>query len=100
MELSAMSPASQELAERARPFASLILRRLADVGQVRLAEAIGVSEATISRWKDSDVQRTAEMLLALGLRVWPEDAIILERPDYIALLQMADRGLQAMRDPR
>lgn len=50
--------ASQLNAERdarAREFESLILNRLLSVGQKTVADAIGVSESTVSRWKEGEI---------------------------------------------
>ena len=44
------------------------------MGQVQLAEALGSSEASISRWKTDQIEQCAKALAVLGLKVVPEDA--------------------------
>jgi transcriptional regulator with XRE-family HTH domain len=48
---------------------ALILRSLRDKSQVRIAEALGVSEATVSRLKDEDTPKFAKLLAELDLKV-------------------------------
>lgn len=52
---------------RAREFESLILNRLLSVGQKTVADAIGVSESTVSRWKEGEIERWCKVLALLGL---------------------------------
>lgn len=52
-----------------RKNSAAILRRLASVGQVEVAKALGVDESTVSRMKERDIDRFATMLTKLGLKV-------------------------------
>lgn len=54
--------------ERARKNETLLLQRLASVGQTQLAAAIGVSESTVSRFKDGEFAKIAKLLAALGVK--------------------------------
>lgn len=69
-----MAALSDQQLARSRKIASLILQRLSSVGQVQLAEALGSSEASISRWKTDQIEQCAKALAVLGLKVVPEDA--------------------------
>lgn len=64
-------PLHMSLDEIARNNESLILQRLASVGQSTLAQRIGVSESTISRFKDNEIERISKMLIELGLKIVP-----------------------------
>lgn len=69
-----MTEVSQELRERARKTETILRNQLAEVGQARMAERLGVSESTVSRWKADQVEQLALQLTALGLKVVPLDA--------------------------
>lgn len=70
-----------------------ILRALAQVSQARVAELIGTSETTVSRFKDVGLEQAAALLAACGLKVVSESAQVLE-DDYVrALKLMAGVGL-------
>ncbi len=57
--------------ERARKSTSAVLQRLAPDGTQRnLAQVLGVSEATISRWKE-DIGPVMRLVAQLGLKVVP-----------------------------
>lgn len=70
----------------ARKNASLILRRLAEVSQIVVSEALNVSEATISRLKSKHLESFTAFLAALGLKVVPASAECYE-PGYIEHLR-------------
>jgi len=65
------SESSSYDAERARKAVSLILQRLASVGQVQVAHALGTSESTVSRTVNGDMERLCQILIILGLKVVP-----------------------------
>jgi len=69
-----MAALSEDQLGRSRKIAALILQRLSSVGQVQLAEALGSSEASISRWKTDQIEQCAKALAVLGLKVVPADA--------------------------
>lgn len=86
---AAMETVSDELHARSRKNYSLILKRMGLVGQVRIAQAINVHESTVSRMKESDFERIARMLAAMGLKVVPEDQDTLDRRKIDAMLLLA-----------
>lgn len=57
--------------ERARKNETLLLQRLAAVGQASAAACIGVDDSTVSRMKEKDFQRFSMLLAHLELKVVP-----------------------------
>jgi len=78
-----------DYAATARKNEQLILRALASRGQAPVAQALGTSESTVSRWKDGEVARTAQFLSALGLRVVPVAYRCYDQKTLEALLTLA-----------
>lgn len=67
-----MDSVSPLMDARTRKTAAVILRALASTGQRTVAEAMGISETTVSRMKsDGDLQRMAQLLTALGFKPVP-----------------------------
>lgn len=52
---------------------SVLLRRVASVGQMRLAEHYGISESQFSRTKMERIGQAAEFIAALELDLWPAE---------------------------
>lgn len=80
----------------ARKSQTLILQRLASVGQVRVGEAVGKSETWVSRWKSDDSESCAALLACLGLKVVPAEhqcypAEYIEHLRYFARVGMAQQ---------
>lgn len=84
-----MNTASPLITETTRKNEAAMIRALASVGQKNVAELLGISEATVSRWKDGDLEKTAKSLAAMGLKVVPVDAETIEREDLDALIHGA-----------
>jgi len=70
MSMAESSPAAPE---RARKLHALALQRIARVGQNRIAEEIGVSAATVSRFvsEPDNLERACKVLAAAGLKIVP-----------------------------
>lgn len=68
-----MDSVSSETKTRSRKNHSVILQKLASIGQAKVAESLGVHESTVSRWKDGggDIEKFANVLATLGLQVAP-----------------------------
>ena len=66
----------------ARKCAATILQSLASAGQKPVADALGVSEATVSRMKGDTLESFTALLAALDLKVVPA-AHKCYAPDYI-----------------
>lgn len=89
-----MAEVSTDPRARARKSQSTILQRLAQPGiQSRIAGLLEVDESTVSRWK-GDVERTALILMHLGLKVVDEKKVCVPA-DEIAMLRRAYRLLCA-----
>lgn len=81
----------------ARKSQSTILQRLASVGQRPVADALSVSEATISRMKGEGVESFTAFLAALSLKVVPASSVCypadhIEHLEYFARIGMARAG--------
>ena len=92
-----MAALSPEAAARSRKNAALMLQRLASLGQTAVADALGVSESTVSRWKDGDIEKTAITLAVLGLRVVRDDERTVDPRKLAALVALAADGFEALR---
>lgn len=88
---------SADTLARSRKTAATILQRLSSVGQAALADALGVSESTISRWKDGDIEKTAITLTVLGLRVVRDDEQTVDPDKLRALVALAEDGFAALK---
>lgn len=77
---------------------SVLLNRLASLGQKIYAERIGVSESAVSKRKaDNHFTEMARELSALELQVVPPEAVVVSR-DYLTSVEtLADIGLRAER---
>jgi hypothetical protein len=91
--LDDMNTVSPLLDARSRKTFSILLQSIARVGQIRVATALGVSEATVSRMVSNDFERIALALTAMGLKPVPVDAKCYT-PEHITSLQyFAKRGM-------
>ena len=88
---------SDSLREIARKNETAILQRLASTGQKTVAEALNVSESTISRWKDGDVERTAMLLAFLDLQLVPTGHVMVDPAWLDAVLRLSHDGVGAAR---
>ena len=85
---------------RARKNLAAILSGLAKTGQVNVAKALEVSEATISRFKDSEAPSCARLLSASGLKVVPIEYRCMKPAVATMLLELAGQQIdQLRRDP-
>lgn len=85
-----MTELSQEQAETARKNYSAFLQALASTGQKNLAEALGLSETAISRWKQGDMELATKALAVLGLRIVPLSDPYVPK-DYLSALKVIVR---------
>jgi len=94
-----MPAVSPDRTERARKNLTLILRRLASVGQVRIADGLGISEATVSRWKAEEAEQCAAILALLGVKVVPEEMRCFDPQKIGAILDLAKAHLAEIEKP-
>lgn len=92
--------------ERARKNLAAILTRLSSAGQARAAEAIGVSESTISKMKSkqgdarsSDLELLAGLLAYCGLKVVPVEMRCFNPEKIGAILTLAKDNLANIAGP-
>ncbi|MFU6376396.1 CII family transcriptional regulator [Metapseudomonas otitidis] len=86
---------SQSTEARAREFEALFLHQLVSVGQKTIASAIDVSESTVSRWKEGEIERWCKVIAHLGLQLVPTSAVLVNG-DYLRSLEtLAELGLKA-----
>jgi transcriptional regulator with XRE-family HTH domain len=78
------------LNETARKSRAALLRGLASVGQANVANALGVSETMVSRWKsEGELDRIAALLDLCGLKATPRDHKCYP-PDYVEWLTLGN----------
>lgn len=84
--------------ERSRKAECLVLRRLASVGQVHVAEALNVSESTVSRMKEG-ARQWIDLLDACGLKVVPADMQCYREDSLQAILTLARQRMEQLQTP-
>jgi hypothetical protein len=67
-----MATVSPQIVERSRKNVTTILKSLSSTGQTVAASFMGVSESTVSRMKDQELEKLSDLLAACGLKVVPE----------------------------
>lgn len=78
---------------RARKNYARALQALAQHGQRRVADLLGVHESNVSRWKDGPVENACAFLAACGLKLVPDDAPMVERRHLEAMDAAVQRVL-------
>ncbi|KAE8757337.1 transcriptional regulator [Paraburkholderia madseniana] len=84
-----MDQLSMPAAERARKSHSEALRHISEVGQNKIAEAIGVSPPTVSRFVSEDLERACLILATVGLKVVPIDRLVVKKHMFEAIATLA-----------
>lgn len=88
------TPLSPDQLERARKYEALILQQLAVIGQRTVANALDVSESTVSRMKGGEIENICRLLVSLELQLVPQDAVTM-CPDYLKAVEtLAEIGLK------
>lgn len=86
--------------ERARKNLAAVLSGLSRVGQVNVARALDVSEATVSRMKDADLPAAARVISICGLKIVPAEYRCLKPEVATMLLELAGQQMDRLRrDP-
>ena len=93
-----MTEVSQDVRESARKIETTLRNRLAEIGQVRMADKLNVSESTIARWKDAEIEKLALYIAGLMLKVVPSDANLIHADEVKAMRTLAMRGLRSMEE--
>lgn len=89
-----MAELSAQLAPAARKISAAILHRLASVGQVHAADAMHVSESTVSRLKSEHLESFSTLLAALELKVVPAGHKCYDPTHIEHLLYFAGLGMK------
>ena len=84
------------ISELARKNLTAILIALSEVNQSKVAELLGESGSTVSRFKASELERFAAMLAAVRLKTVDQDELLIAPEEKRALLK--DRIRMAKRD--
>lgn len=93
-----MKPVSAAVVERARKFHSLTLQRVASVGQNEIAEQLQVSEATVSRFVSTDLERWCQVMSIIGLKVVPTDMKCYPKDQIEAIFTLARASMNRVDD--
>lgn len=88
-----MNALSPEQTERSRKNHSVILNGLSRIGQVHVAQAIGVSESAISKMKESDFFKFSQILASCDLKVVPSDYQCVDPEFMEAMVTISKRAL-------
>lgn len=90
-------PVSAETKERSRKNETLILNRLAAVGQNTVADIIGVHESSVNKMKErGDFARLALILAGLGLKAVPVTMKCYDPVQMDAIFALAKARLNTM----
>lgn len=91
-----MSELSPQISAIARNNESMILRRISQVGQKNVAEAMGMHPSTVTRMKDNNgfISQVALFLSILELDPHQKDSVVIPRDKYFGLLEMAKIGFE------
>ena len=68
-----MSEVSETAHERSRKAHSLVLQGMKEIKQTAIAAAMGISESTVSRIKNEDLEACIQFLYHVGWKVVPQD---------------------------
>ena len=91
-----MNTVSAASTERARKFVSLAMQRISAVGQNKIADEIGVSAPTVSRWVSDDLERACQILVAAGLKVVPAEMQCFPPRKVAIFMELARDHLNAL----
>ncbi|WP_370682242.1 hypothetical protein [Comamonas sp. GB3 AK4-5] len=92
-----MSEVSETAHERSRKAHSLVLQGMKEVKQTAIAAAMGVSEATVSRIKNDDLEASIQFLYHAGWKVVPQDHRCIPEVQARAWFDSHQREVERMR---
>lgn len=94
-----MSKLSDNQEAIARKNYSMIVQRLASVGNAAVSHALGCDESTISRMKPEKFQQFAEILAVLDLQIVPKDMQCFSKDDMGFFMYGAKKYLEGLNSP-
>ncbi|MDR3004073.1 MAG: hypothetical protein LBV14_07540 [Acidovorax sp.] len=92
-----MSEVSETAHERSRKAHSLVLQGMKEIKQAAIAAAMGVSEATVSRIKNDDLEAAIQFLYHAGWKVVPQDHRCIPEVQARAWFDSHQREVERMR---
>lgn len=82
LDVFQLDSVSSEIIERSRKNTAVILQTINDRTATAIAEAMGVHDSAVSRFKSQGgLAFAARLLAAAGLKVVPSDAVVYVRPE-------------------
>lgn len=94
-----MSKLSDNQDAIARKNYSVIVQRLASVGNAAVSHALGCDESTISRMKPEKFQQLAEILAVLDLRIVSKDMQCFSKEDVGFFMYGARKYMESISSP-
>lgn len=88
-----MHSVSSDIAGNARKNERVVLQALARVSQTQVAAALGISDSSITRFKDGQLEQYSSILAACGLKVVSGDRICVDREKFEAMATIARAAL-------
>ena len=89
----------EDFDRKAREIESQILQTLAKRGQVNVAKVLGVSETTVSRFKDGHFEAVSRELASLGLKVVPAEWRMADPETLQAFMKIFNVALNSHEHP-
>lgn len=94
-----MAAVSPPVPENARKIAASIFQALSRVGQNEVAAALGTSDSSVSRLKET-VPQFAGMLARLGLKVVPAEMRCYDEKTLASILELARQRMAQIETPQ
>lgn len=89
-----MSEASSNIIDRSRKNERVVLNALAELGQANIADAINMSESTVSRLKDGQITVLASVLAACDLKIVPAKYKCLDPDKAQAMVTLYEAAME------
>lgn len=94
-----MSEVSPPESETSRKIERTILHALAERGQAHAAAVMGVSESSVSRMKDGQIEAPSRLLAVIGLKVVPSQYKCLDPIKAQAMVTLYEAAMQRITNP-
>lgn len=91
-----MTTVSAEARETARKALAFLFQRLSSVGQAGIADALGTSEATLSRIKNNDLETLCLIVALCGGKIVPSNVRCYRPQDIQPLLDLAKQRMDQL----
>jgi Bacteriophage CII protein len=94
-----MPEVSPSASDASRKIERAILHALAEHGQAHAASVMGVSESSVSRMKDGQIEALSKLLAAIGLKVVPAQYKCLDPIKAQAMVTLYEAAMQRITNP-